>query len=200
MIKAFLFDNGGVMSFGGGGNEICERLGANLGISADDAFQLLHFPWDAYVTGKITEDELWDEVEKNYGKPIDSSKRDIWNKWEEMQPIPGMLNLVQRLRQDGYVVGMLSNVIPNTRDEIKAHSGYEGFDFLVLSCDVGFAKPDPEIYRIAMNKLSRIEVSEVVFLDDQERFLVPAREFGMKTILVKNPLEAISDIESLIGQ
>lgn len=198
MIKALLFDNGGVITAGGGGNELSERLARNLGISADKAYDLLMPVWDDYFKGKISEPELWQHIEQQSGQPIGAAQRDIWNKWEHMQPLPEMIQLVRRLKADGYKVGMLSNVIPNTEHEIREHGGYDDFDFLVLSCDVGYAKPDPEIYQLVLQHLAGIKPSEIVFLDDQERCLVPARAIGMQTVLVESPGQAIADVEALL--
>jgi epoxide hydrolase-like predicted phosphatase len=198
MIKAFLFDNGGVMTSGGAGNELAERLANNLGINEVKAWSLLKQVFDEYIKGKLTEPELWRIVENHYGKPISVDKRDIWNKWEDMRPLPEMMDLVRKLKTKGYKVGLLSNVIPNTERVIRANGGYDNFDFLVLSCEVGFSKPDPEIYAIAMNHLDGIKPNEVAFLDDQERCLVPARELGMETILVNSPTQAIAEVQKLL--
>jgi epoxide hydrolase-like predicted phosphatase len=197
MIKAFLFDNGGVMTAGGAGNELSERLAAHLDITLKQAWNLLQPVQNDYIKAQITEPELWLSIEKQYGKSITVAQRDIWNKWADMRPLPEMVQLVQRLKKDGYTVGLLSNVIPNTEREIREHGGYAIFDFLILSCMVGYAKPQPEIYAMALKHLTSIEPSEVVFLDDQERCLEPARKLGIKTILVTSAPQAISAVNKL---
>lgn len=199
MIKALLFDYGGVVTAGGAGNELSERLAVALDISPEEAFGLLGLVWTDYAKGKISEETLWQTIEKNYGKAIHPSKWGIWNTWgEHMQPQPEMLALIGRLRSEGYTVGLLSNVIPNTAADIRAHGGYEIFDFLILSCEVGYAKPDKEIYELALAKLPAIPASEVVFIDDQERCLAPARKLGMQTILAQSPGQIDRDITQLL--
>ena len=198
MIKAFLFDNGGVMTSGGAGNELAERLATNLGINDVEAWTLLKPVFVEYIKAKITEPELWRIVEKHYGGPISVDKRDIWNKWDSMRVQPAMVELVNNLKKSGYKVGMLSNVIPNTEKEVRKNGGYDPFEFLVLSCEVGYAKPEIEIYDIAMKHLEGIKPEEVVFLDDQEVCLEPAKAMGMKTILVKSSNQAIHEVKELI--
>lgn len=198
MIKAFLFDNGGVITAGGVGGELSDRLGANLSISGAEAWKLLEPVFGEYIRAKITEDELWREIESRYGKSISAEERDIWNKWDNMRVRPEMIDLVNRLKKDGYKVGMLSNVIPNTEREIRKNGGYDAFDFLVLSCEVGYAKPEKEIYEIAMTNLEGIAPGEVVFLDDQATCLEPAKALGMETVLVKSSGQAIRDINRLL--
>jgi epoxide hydrolase-like predicted phosphatase len=199
VIKAFLFDYGGVMTSGGAGTELSERLGESLGISSEDAFELLKPLWNDYACGKIDEDYLWASIEKGHGAQIEIAKRTIWNTWnDDMQPFPEMLELVQELRAKGFKVGLLSNVIPNTAKDIRDHGGYDGFEFSVLSCDVGYMKPQPEIYKLAMDMLPGIEPQEVVFVDDQERMLLPAQELGMQTILAKSVDQITRDINKYI--
>jgi len=200
MIKAFLFDYGGVITAGGKGSELSERLGTNLHITPDEASALLVPVWSIFSKGKISENEFWESIERQYGKPINNTQRNMWNKWDDMRPLPEMTELVQRLKIRGYKVGLVSNIIPVTEKEIRQHGGYDIFDFLVLSCEVGYAKPDPGIYNLALKHLENIKPSEVVFLDDQAHCLVPARELGMSTILVGSASQAIADVDTLLKQ
>lgn len=201
-VKGFLFDYGGVITGRSlADNEVAERLARNLDISQNQANELIESIWRRFVLGALTEAEVWESLEKQYGKPIEHSKRNIWDQWGDMPPIPEMLSLVQRLRINGYRVGLLSNVMVYNANDIREHGVYDGFDFLVLSYEQGFAKPDPEIYDIALKKLGEgIKPSEVVFLDDKEECLAPAREVGIKTILVKSDEQAIADVEKLLNE
>ena len=55
------------------------------------------------------------------------------------------------------------------------------------STQVGLAKPDPAIFRAAMQKLDAA-AGECVFVGDSyERDMLPARRLGMKTIWLKGP-------------
>jgi len=199
MIKAFLFDYGGVMTAGGGGNELSERLAGNIGVTDDEAWDLLMPVWGEFARGKITEADFWRSIEANFGHPITVEQRNIWNKWHDMKPLPEMVGLVNDLSIRGLEVGLLSTVIPNTACEIKERGGYDIFDFCILSFENGFAKPEPEAYHQALEHLDGVIPPEVVFIDDQEMCLVPARKLGMKTILFKNPTQAIAEIGDLAG-
>jgi putative hydrolase of the HAD superfamily len=53
------------------------------------------------------------------------------------------------------------------------------FDALVLSCEVGLVKPEPEIYRRAL-AATGIPAAESVFFDDVERYVEGAREVGLR--------------------
>jgi epoxide hydrolase-like predicted phosphatase len=200
VIKAVLFDWGGVMSNGGRGTEISARLVRNLQITSEQADNLIHSIWHDYVRGLMNESEVWVRFEQAYGKPIPLEKRKVWNTWENTALIPEMGEFVRNLRRLGYRVGLVSNTIPNTSKEIRHHEGYGIFEFVVLSHEVGVAKPDQEIFELALEHLNGILPSEIVFVDDQERCLVPARGMGMKTVLAETVPQIIQDIQSLLTE
>uniref|UniRef100_A0A8D0N443 AB hydrolase-1 domain-containing protein n=1 Tax=Sus scrofa TaxID=9823 RepID=A0A8D0N443_PIG len=77
--------------------------------------------------------------------------------------------------------------------ELRPH-----FDFLIESCRVGMAKPDPQIYKLMLDTL-KAEPNEVVFLDDVGTHLKPVRDLGMATILVHDTDTALRELEKVTG-
>jgi epoxide hydrolase-like predicted phosphatase len=199
MIRAFLFDYDGVITRGVADSTLWARLAANLGISEKLAAAWIGSISAPRLKGQLSRDEMWRFFEQQYGKPISVEQRDIWFKWEELKPLPEMIGLVQGLKLKGYPVGLLSNASTDTRDIIQKHGGYDAFDFTVISSDVGYRKPDAEIYKIALAKLSGIKPSEVLFLDDRKTGIVAADKLGIKTILVADHSKAIDEVEYLIN-
>jgi putative hydrolase of the HAD superfamily len=72
------------------------------------------------------------------------------------------------------------------------------FDFVVESSKIGFRKPDPRFYEIAC-EIVKVAPAQVVFLDDLGVNLKPARAMGMTTIKVADSLQALTELESLLG-
>lgn len=72
------------------------------------------------------------------------------------------------------------------------------FDFVVESSKIGFRKPDPRFYEIAC-EIVKVAPAQVVFLDDLGVNLKPARAMGMTTIKVTDSLQALTELESLLG-
>lgn len=198
MIKAALFDYGGVISPGGRGTEITDRIAENLDVSSERAFELLDIGWTLYANGKISEGDFWTMLEEAYGQKIPTTKRDIWNEWQAMAPRPEMLEFVRKLRQQGLTVGILSNVIPFTMNQIREHGVYDAFDFAVLSAEVGVSKPDEAIYKAALAKLPQLQPPEVVYVDDQELFLEPAKKLGMNVVHGQSSEQIIADITDMV--
>lgn len=82
---------------------------------------------------------------------------------------------------------------PSLYDAVLAH-----FDVVVESSKVGYRKPDPRFYEIALDELA-VEPAEAVFLDDLGVNLKPARALGMHTIKVGDPGAALGELEELVG-
>jgi len=197
-IKGFLFDYDGVITAQSGGNNPSELLANVLSLNSEEVGGLFMSFWPAYLRGKISEEQLWQMIESKTGQTISADQRGIWTKWEQLQPQPEMVNFVHEIRSQGYPAGLLTNVTPTTEEEVRSHGGYDGFDFLVRSCKVGYAKPDKEIYDIALKKFNGLKPEEVVFVDDRERFLVPARALGMHAILAVDAEQIIRDMRMMV--
>ncbi|XP_069340931.1 bifunctional epoxide hydrolase 2 isoform X2 [Eulemur rufifrons] len=114
-----------------------------------------------------------------------------------------MLQAAVALRKKGFTTCILTN---NWLDDRAERGGLAqmmcelrpNFDFLIESCRIGMAKPDPQIYKFALDTL-KASPSEVVFLDDIGANLKPARDLGMVTILVRDTDTALRELEKVTG-
>jgi putative hydrolase of the HAD superfamily len=105
--------------------------------------------------------------------------------WRTSQgPIAPNVALVRRLRPR-YRVSILSNADSSLRgrlrDGLRIH---DLFDDVVCSAEVGIAKPDSAIYRLAAERLG-LAPAACVFVDDAETNVAAAREVGMRTIFFR---------------
>ncbi|XP_030734957.1 bifunctional epoxide hydrolase 2 isoform X1 [Globicephala melas] len=114
-----------------------------------------------------------------------------------------MLKAALTLKKKGFTTCILTNIwlddstqrgsLAQTMCELRPH-----FDFLIESCRIGMAKPDPQIYKFVLDVL-KASPNEVVFLDDFEVNLKPARDLGMVTILVHDTDTALRELEKVTG-
>ncbi len=70
------------------------------------------------------------------------------------------------------------------------------FDGVVLSYRVGVVKPEPEIYKIALEKAG-VTPGEAVFVDDIEENVEAARKLGMAGILYQPGVDLVGEIEGI---
>jgi putative hydrolase of the HAD superfamily len=94
--------------------------------------------------------------------------------------------LLRRMR-DRYRLGLVSNFYGNVATLCEEAGLAETFDVILDSALVGMSKPNPEIFRAALDRL-RLSLAEAICVGDSfERDIIPARELGMKTIWLKGP-------------
>jgi putative hydrolase of the HAD superfamily len=71
-------------------------------------------------------------------------------------------------------------------------------DNVVLSCEVGYAKPDPRIYRLALNRLSAAG-DKALFIDDTPGHVAAAISAGLHSSLHISRTTTIAAIEAFLG-
>lgn len=98
---------------------------------------------------------------------------------------PEVIDIMERLREQGHRVVVLSNTNrlhldywPAHYPEIAASS-----DFLYLSQDLGMRKPDPEIYKYVLQS-EEFDAADAIFFDDVEENVKAAEALGIRSIHV----------------
>jgi putative hydrolase of the HAD superfamily len=117
---------------------------------------------------------------------------------------PQMIAAVRRLRAAGLPLALLSNNVTPMERTGRLGELLELFDAVVESSLEGVRKPEPEIYRRALARLSEavgrpIEATDCAYLDDLGLNLKPARAMGMHTIKVTDPATALAELSALVG-
>jgi putative hydrolase of the HAD superfamily len=94
-----------------------------------------------------------------------------------------MRALVERLRAAKRVkLSLLSNANRGYTERFRARGIADLFDDVVVSGDVGLAKPDPAIFRLAAERLG-VSPAACLMIDDQPQHLDGAAATGMRTHL-----------------
>ena len=107
-----------------------------------------------------------------------------------------MFELVERAKEGGYKTGLLSNSWGMGLYPIERIR--QLFDVVVISGEVGLRKPDPDIFKLTVEKLG-LEAAACIFVDDHPGHLKAAQEAGMTTVLHKSPAQSIPEVEALLN-
>ena len=103
-----------------------------------------------------------------------------------LKPFAGVISLLERLPRRGYRLGLASS---GGRDKIAFGMralGLDGvFETIVSGDDVRQGKPDPEIYRMAAQRLG-VDPGECVVIEDAPAGVEAAKAAGMRCIAVTN--------------
>jgi putative hydrolase of the HAD superfamily len=108
-------------------------------------------------------------------------------------PVTGAVETITALRERGLKIGLItvcSEDVPLLWDETPFHGL---FDAEVFSATCGLRKPDPRIYRLALDGLG-VEPEEAVFVGDGANDeLAGAERMGMRAIGVDSPGGELGD-------
>jgi putative hydrolase of the HAD superfamily len=112
--------------------------------------------------------------------------------WDDSLPV------VRELRRRGVATALVSNCDHGTRPVVDRLGLPEEMDAIVLSFEVGVAKPDPGIYRAALDALG-VRAEDAIFVDDQAAYCDGAAALGIETVLVvradASPDEGFGEVE-----
>jgi putative hydrolase of the HAD superfamily len=95
---------------------------------------------------------------------------------------PSTSDTLTRLRADGWRLGLISNATAEAAEAWPASRLAGLFDAAVFSCEVGLAKPDPEIYQVAARRLGARSEDCVYVGDGADDELAGAAAAGMAVI------------------
>lgn len=108
--------------------------------------------------------------------------------------------LVSFLRQQKKVrtTALLSNAWSDARTLLEmVHPCLDAFDVSIFSCEVRLAKPDPAIYRLALERVGT-EPSQAIFVDDNGPNIAAAAALGIHAIRFQNTSQALGEIRRLL--
>jgi len=104
-------------------------------------------------------------------------------------------SLLPKLKEKGYKLILLSNT-----NEIHREYGYKHYEFLnyfdklFLSHQVGFVKPEPEIYK-AVEEYTKAKPEEHIFIDDVLEYAEGAKSVGWDAIQFKNYEQLLNELK-----
>jgi HAD superfamily hydrolase (TIGR01509 family) len=112
-----------------------------------------------------------------------------WTRGILAVPRPGVIDTLAELRRRGIRTGLIT-VCSEDAVDVWEETPFAGlFDAEVFSCSCGLRKPDPRIYRLALDQLG-VAPSEALFVGDGANDeLAGAERAGMRAILVHRPGE-----------
>ncbi len=107
-----------------------------------------------------------------------------------------LLNYLRGLRPE-HKVCLISNAWSGLRAFIARNKFDDVFDHMVISAEIGVMKPDPRIYRLALEELAA-SPEESVFIDDVLANVEAARLVGMAGIHFTQPEKALEELKYLL--
>jgi epoxide hydrolase-like predicted phosphatase len=96
-----------------------------------------------------------------------------------VQPIPGMIDLLELLKSRGYRLYLLTNVAPHTMPVLEQRFSFlQLFDGILTSFEAHTLKPDPKIFQLLLERFE-LKASDCFFIDDLEKNIAAAQKLGI---------------------
>lgn len=197
-IRAVFFDLGGVIvrtEYQAPRQQLAERLGMEY----DDLDRIV-FESETGVQaalGAITSQQHWESVIKRLKRPAEelTAIRDEFFAGDIVDR--QLLEFLRSLR--GKIkTGLISNAWSDLRDYLTREKMIDAFDHIIISAEVGVAKPDPKIFQTALEQAG-VNPNEAVFVDDFYVNIEGCEKVGMKGIHFKDTESTLQQLKLLLS-
>ncbi len=117
-----------------------------------------------------------------------------WHSEDEV-PYSDAQSTLVALRDKGYKLGIIANQKLGTAERLEYWGLRQYLNVIATSAEIGYAKPDKEIFEKAF-ELAECTAEESVMAGDRlDNDIIPAKAIGMKTVWVKNGLAKYQSAE-----
>ncbi|MFZ2189681.1 MAG: HAD family phosphatase [Candidatus Magasanikiibacteriota bacterium] len=142
---------------------------------------------EEYRSGLIDVVDFWEKAKNKLGVEDIAGVKQIF--FDSYEPQKSSVELIKQIKSKGIRVGYLSNS-PKDRTEYldKKYNFISLFDFGLFSFDAHLCKPDKKVYEKLLEDFD-LKAEDVIYTDDVQKNLEPAKELGIKTVL-------FNDVES----
>ena len=198
-IRAVIFDLGGVLLRTEDPSPRRE-LAARLGLTREQIYyHVFDSPSARQATlGQITSDEHWESIRQGLGLTSQDFPSVRQAFWSGDRLDTELVETIRSLRPR-YKTALLSNAWGDMRQVLTERWKIaDAFDELVISAEVGIAKPDPRIYRLTLERLG-VPAGEAVFVDDFIENIEAARVLGLHGVHFRSPEQARDELGILLG-
>ncbi len=181
-ITTLFLDIGGVLLTNGWDRLARQQAALAFHLDYDDIEERHHLTYDTYEEGKLSLDDYLQRVIFCQARPFSKDEFKAFM-LSRTQPIPEMFDLIRSLKAK-YQLKTIA--VSNEGREINSYRIHQFdlgqlIDTFVSSCYVHYRKPDPDIYRIALD-ISQSAPADVAYIDDRPLFVEVSNSLGIHGI------------------
>lgn len=210
-IKAVLFDAGDTLLAIPGSRAILQRYLAEkelhreqepIGRMFDEAFRKLYYekPSDGTELCSPESDRLFwarlyayvlsglgvhEHYEEDMIHRFSHELYDLFTSPEHYELFDDVPESLERLRSSGYRLGIVSNFAPTLKAILRHKGILHYFDPVIVSTEVGLEKPNPAIFRLALEQAG-LAAEETLYVGDHDKNDIWApNQIGIRAVKIK---------------
>ena len=119
-------------------------------------------------------------------------KPPAWNSDLEVL-YPDCKNVLKTLHSH-YKIGILANQLPNLLARLRNFGIDSYIDLIISSADVGLAKPNLAIFKLALQQANCLAEHAMMIGDRLDNDILPAKQLGMRTIWLRQGFSRLTHI------
>ncbi|MGE5252686.1 MAG: HAD family hydrolase [Planctomycetaceae bacterium] len=181
-IKVLFLDVGGVLLTNGWDRHMRRKAAERFGLDYDEMDERHHLTFDTYEEGKLSLEEYLRRV-VFYEKRSFTPEEFKAFMFAQSEALPEMIDFIRGLKtRFGLRVAAVSNEGRElTVYRVRKFNLTAWIDFFIASAFVHFRKPDPDIYRMALD-VAQADPAQVLYIDDRAMFVEVAQQLGIRGI------------------
>jgi putative hydrolase of the HAD superfamily len=182
-IKYLFVDIGGVLLTDGWVHKYRKLAAQEFDLNLEEMEKRHNQAFDTYELDKLTIKEYLNRLVFYEKRPFTQAQFRKFM-FAQSKPYPKMIELVRKLKAR---YGLKIVVVSNEARELNAYRIQkfkldEFVDFFISSCYVHLRKPDPDIFRIAMDT-TQASARQVIYIENTPMFVQIAEGMGIRSIL-----------------
>ena len=177
-------------------------LAEQYSVTLDELYQTVFDSPTAFPAclGKMTIDQHWRAVLQTLGATPGEKDAFVQQFWAADDLNYELVDYIRRQLRGKYTIGLLSNAWDDLRDILAQRWGIiDLFDDLIISAEVGDAKPKESIYRLALKRFDT-KPEETIFIDDVTENVEGARAIGIHAIQYLDNQQLFDDLSVIINE
>ena len=181
-IKVVFMDIGGVLLTNGWGHESRHAAAETFGFDYDEMELLHNFIYNVFEIGSISLDEYLDTVVFHCPRDFTKAKFKEFM-YAQSTELPKMLPWLKSWKKETELpVFALNNESRELNDyRIETFDLHQLFDGFFSSCYMEVRKPDPRIFKRAM-EIAHVTPQECLYFDDRLMLVNAGKKMGMNSI------------------
>lgn len=176
MIKNIVFDVGNVIWKGNS-----KSIANYIKIDKEEDIAKVSTFFEGFRMMDLDEETVEEHYEKwKYNNKInnDKYKDQLVNYYKNREFNSGIINLINKLKENNYKVYVLSNNNKSAINYLKKCEEVKNIDGWVVSYEYKLVKPDEEFFKVLFNKFN-LNPEECFFVDDKEKNINAGKKLGM---------------------
>lgn len=154
--------------------------------------------WAAFDCGSVEPGALAQRIAQRSGLPCEGVTALIDAIPDHLQPMPGSVALIERVRAAGHRLALLSNMPrPYAAHLESAHECFGWFEQRAWSGRLGVMKPERAIFDHLLGAMALDDPSQAIFLDDHAANIEAARGLGWQALQFESAAQAERDLAAL---